>query len=203
MTITTHVTYVVKYLRCNLCLSHTSELHIQMICWNVTFVLWCLNPAMDCSSMNAVTSMRNTSVMFVADYFSFQLNIHSVQYTRLGWHQCTQCTKTVRSKCYRVFHERSHYIQIKCDLCPTSSTKEYTSQVVVNKHKRACMVQAGLLHVERTTSGSLVIHMTIDLIASNASKWRLTIGLKGLLFYIIWIWLKNLSSSLFGQTRER
>ena len=68
--------------------------------------------------------------------FPYQLNIHSVQHTGLGRHQCTQCTRTFGSKCSRVFHERSHNVQIKCDLCPMSSTKIYNNQVAVNQHKR-------------------------------------------------------------------
>ena len=49
------------------------------------------------------------------------------------------------------------------------------------------MAQVGPLLVERTTSGSLIIHVTIDLIARDTSNLRLTIGLKGSIFYERWI----------------
>ena len=68
--------------------------------------------------------------------FPYQLKIHTVQHTGIGHHQCTQCTRTFGSKCSRVFHERSHNVQIKCDLCPMSCTKIYNNQVAVNQHKR-------------------------------------------------------------------
>ena len=68
--------------------------------------------------------------------FAYQIKIHSVQHTGLGQHQCSQCTRTFGSKCSKVFHERSHNVQIKCDLCPMSSTKIYNSQVALNQHKR-------------------------------------------------------------------
>ena len=68
--------------------------------------------------------------------FPYQLNIHNVQHTRLGRHKCSQRTKTFGSKCSRVFHECSHNVQLKCDLCPMSSTKVYTSDVALNQHKR-------------------------------------------------------------------
>ena len=68
--------------------------------------------------------------------FPYQIKIHSIQHTGLGQHQCSQCTRTFGSKCSKVFHERSHNVQIKCDLCPMSSTKIYNNQVAVNQHKR-------------------------------------------------------------------
>ena len=45
------------------------------------------------------------------------------------------------------------------------------------------MAQGGPLLVERTTSGSLIIQITIDLIARDVSNLRLTVGLKGSIFY--------------------
>ena len=68
--------------------------------------------------------------------FPYQIKIHSVQHTGLSQHQCGQCTKTFGSKCSKVFHERSHNVQLKCDLCPMSSTKIYSNQAAVNQHKR-------------------------------------------------------------------
>ena len=68
--------------------------------------------------------------------FPYHIKIHSVQHTRLGRHQCSKCTRTFGSKCSKVFHERSHNVQIKCDLCPMSSTKIYNNKVAVIQHKR-------------------------------------------------------------------
>ena len=51
-------------------------------------------------------------------------------------HKCSQYTKTFGSKCSKVFHECSHNVSIKCELCPMSSTKVYTSEVALNQHKR-------------------------------------------------------------------
>ena len=68
-----------------------------------------------------------------------------------------------------------------------SSTKVYTSEVAINQHKRGMMAQGGPLFVKRTTSGSFVILITIDLIARDVSNLRLTVGLKGSIFYERWI----------------
>ena len=68
--------------------------------------------------------------------FPYQLEHHKRQHTGLGCIGCTQCTKTFGAKCSRDFHEKTHGVSIKCQLCPMASTKTFSSQIALNLHVR-------------------------------------------------------------------
>ena len=74
--------------------------------------------------------------------FPYQLAAHKTQHTGLGKHQCSMCDKIFGSKCLKVFHEKSHDVHLKCELCPKSTEKVYSNSVALNQHQR-CMHRPG------------------------------------------------------------
>ena len=68
--------------------------------------------------------------------FPYQLAAHNTQHTGLGKHQCSNCDKMFGSKCAKVFHEKTHDVCLKCELCPNSTEKEYTNSVALQQHQR-------------------------------------------------------------------
>ena len=68
--------------------------------------------------------------------FPYQLAAHKTQHTGLRKHQCSMCEKKFGSKCAKVFHEKSHNVHLKCDLCPKSTEKEFSNSVALGQHQR-------------------------------------------------------------------
>ena len=68
--------------------------------------------------------------------FPYQLAAHKTQHTGLCKHQCSMCEKKFGSKCAKVFHEKSHNVRLKCDLCPKSTEKEFSNSVALGQHQR-------------------------------------------------------------------
>ena len=68
--------------------------------------------------------------------FPYQLAAHKTQHTGLGKHQCSMCDKMFGSKCLKVFHEKSHNVCLKCELCPKSTEKEFSNSVSLGQHQR-------------------------------------------------------------------
>ena len=68
--------------------------------------------------------------------FPYQLNNHATVHTGVGKHQCCICSKTFSAKCSKDFHEKTHNVKIKCDLCPMSTSKEFNSTVAMHIHQR-------------------------------------------------------------------
>ena len=68
--------------------------------------------------------------------FPYQLKAHRTQHTGTGKHQCGLCDKMFGAKCSKDFHEKSHNVSIKCDLCPMSTEKKYTSTIALHLHQR-------------------------------------------------------------------
>ena len=68
--------------------------------------------------------------------FPYQLRAHATQHTGVGKHQCSICTKEFGCKTSKDFHEKTHSCQVKCDLCPMTTTKEYTSTIALHLHQR-------------------------------------------------------------------
>ena len=68
--------------------------------------------------------------------FPYQLSAHKTQHTGTGKHQCSQCTKSFGSKCSKDFHERTHDLKIKCDLCPMSTEKVFNNKPALLQHQR-------------------------------------------------------------------
>ena len=54
---------------------------------------------------------------------------------RLSKHQCSMCDKMFQSKYSKVFHEKSHDVCLKCELCPKSTEKVYSNSVALNQHQ--------------------------------------------------------------------
>ena len=67
--------------------------------------------------------------------FLYQLAAHKTKHTGLGKHQCSMCDKMFGSKCSKVFHEKSHDVSLKCELCPKSTEKEFSNSVVLSQHQ--------------------------------------------------------------------
>ena len=68
--------------------------------------------------------------------FPYQMRNHMTQHTGVGKHLCSICSKSFGSKCSKNFHEKTHNIKIKCDLCPMSTSKEFNSTVALHIHQR-------------------------------------------------------------------
>ena len=68
--------------------------------------------------------------------FPYQLKAHKSTHTGLDRHKCGLCKKDFGMKCLRDFHQRSHGVEIACDLCPLTTTKWFSNDVALNQHKR-------------------------------------------------------------------
>ena len=68
--------------------------------------------------------------------FPYQLAHHKRQHTGIGRIGCTKCPKTFGAKCLRDFHEKTHGVFMKCQLCPMTSTKTFSSKITLNLHER-------------------------------------------------------------------
>ena len=68
--------------------------------------------------------------------FPYQFRNHLTQHTGVGKHLCSICAKSFRSKCSKDFHEKTHNVKIKCDLCPMSTSKVFNSTVALHIHQR-------------------------------------------------------------------
>ena len=66
--------------------------------------------------------------------FPYQLEHHKRQHTGMGHIGCTKCPKTFGAKCSRDFHEKTHRVSMKCQLCPMLSTKTFPSNITLNLH---------------------------------------------------------------------
>ena len=67
--------------------------------------------------------------------FPYQLKAHKSTHTGLDRHKCGLCKKDFGTKCARDFHQRSHGVEIACDLCPLTTTKWFSNDVALNQHK--------------------------------------------------------------------
>ena len=67
--------------------------------------------------------------------FPYQLAAHNTQHTGLGKHKCSNYDKMFGSKCTKVFHEKTHDVHLKCELCPKSTEKVYTNSVALHQHQ--------------------------------------------------------------------
>ena len=67
--------------------------------------------------------------------FPYHLNNHASVHTGVGKHQCSICSKSFAAKCSKDFHEKTHNVKIKCDLCPMSTIKEFNSIVALHIHQ--------------------------------------------------------------------
>ena len=68
--------------------------------------------------------------------FPYQLTNHQTVHTGLGRHKCDSCDKTFGSKCSRDFHQKTHGVEVQCDLCPINSTKTFSNDVALRQHQR-------------------------------------------------------------------
>ena len=68
--------------------------------------------------------------------FPYQLTTHQTVHTGLRRHKCNSCDKTFGSKCSRDFHQKTHGVQLHCDLCPMTSEKTFNNDVALKQHQR-------------------------------------------------------------------
>ena len=68
--------------------------------------------------------------------FPYQLKAHKSIHTGHDRHQCGLCEKDFSMKCARDFHQKSHGVEIACELCPITTTKWYSNDVALSQHKR-------------------------------------------------------------------
>ena len=68
--------------------------------------------------------------------FRYQLTTHQTVHTGLRRHKCNSCDKTFGSKCSRDFHQKTHGVQLHCDLCPMTSEKTFNNDVALKQHQR-------------------------------------------------------------------
>ena len=68
--------------------------------------------------------------------FPYQIKAHTSTHTGFDRHHCGLCDKHFGTKCERDFHQRSHGVELACDLCPVTTTKRYSNDVALNQHKR-------------------------------------------------------------------
>ena len=61
--------------------------------------------------------------------FPYQLKDQKSTHTGLDRHKCGLCMKDFGTKCARDFHQRSHGVEITFDLCPVTTTKQYSNDV--------------------------------------------------------------------------
>ena len=68
--------------------------------------------------------------------FPYQLTNHQTVHTGLRRHKCDSCDKTFGSKCSRDFHQKTHGVELQCDLCPMNSTKTFNNDVALKQYQR-------------------------------------------------------------------
>ena len=68
--------------------------------------------------------------------FPYQLTTHQTVHTGLHRHKCNSCDKTFGSKCSRDFHQKTHGVELHCDLCPKTSEKTFSNDVALKQHQR-------------------------------------------------------------------
>ena len=129
----TLVIYVRKHLPCKNRLFFTFRRSIQMICFNVNIVS--LNSKWQTVYLNIKRSheyLKHTCPFCSKKFqFPYQLAHHKRQHTGIGRIGCTKCPKTFGAKCSRDFHEKTHGVFMKCQLCPMASTKTFSSKIAL------------------------------------------------------------------------
>ena len=68
--------------------------------------------------------------------FPYQLTTHQTVHTGLCRHQCNSCDRTFGSKCSRDFHQKTHGVELHCDLCPKTSEKTFSNDVALKQYQR-------------------------------------------------------------------
>ena len=68
--------------------------------------------------------------------FPYQLKAHKSIHTGLDRYQCGLCDKDFSTKCARDFHQKSHGVEIACELCPVTTSKRFSNDVALSQHKR-------------------------------------------------------------------
>ena len=68
--------------------------------------------------------------------FPYQLTTHQTVHTGLRRHKCNSCDKTFGSKCSHDFHQKTHGVQLHCDLCPKTSEKTFSNDVALKQHQK-------------------------------------------------------------------
>ena len=68
--------------------------------------------------------------------FPYQLTNHPTVHTGLGRHKYDSYDKTFGSKCSHDFHQKTHGVELQCDLCPINSAKTFSNDVALRQHQR-------------------------------------------------------------------
>ena len=66
--------------------------------------------------------------------FPYQINDHVKTHSGKDLYECMQCEKEFASRSSCKAHERSHGIELKCPICPDTTTKMYSSTTSLNIH---------------------------------------------------------------------